>query len=428
MNRPSDDLDAAGVLARSEAVVRRRRAAAVEDLELVLVWADLHGEDVALTVPGGEKLVGLGGEGTPRVRDLALAELSIARQTHVHATRTATADALDLRHRLPRLWAETRALACEAWVARKVASMTRALTPHAAGSVDAKVSAAVHESPGRLLRIAEAAILEADQEDHRTKRAEAARGRGVWLCRTAPGHELDPTTAGLRTIVARVDAADAIWFDATIDRLADEVAAERASAIDVVETSRDELRAEAFGRLARSAEPGPGEEAVVFVHLSPDSELARVEQHGPVLTEWLADLVGHTRIRVMPVVDLNEGSSVNAYEHPAAVKLRSRLRSPGDRFPHATTLGGRIDHDHVIPYDRHGPPGQTGDHNTNPLGRFGHRAKTHLGYRVRQLSPGTHIWTTPHGLHRLVTPHGTQVLTEPEVQLALLIAGDPQAA
>lgn len=71
---------------------------------------------------------------------------------------------------------------------------------------------------------------------------------------------------------------------------------------------------------------------------------------------------------------------------------------------------GRLDHDHPTPYDTHGPPGQTGDHNDAPLARREHRAKTHLGYQVRQLGLGAYRWETPHGLARIVTGRGTTLI------------------
>ena len=42
-----------------------------------------------------------------------------------------------------------------------------------------------------------------------------------------------------------------------------------------------------------------------------------------------------------------------------------------------------------------------------------HRAKTHLGYRLRQRSLDTYDWTTPHGLHRRVDRAGTHELDLP---------------
>jgi hypothetical protein len=134
-----------------------------------------------------------------------------------------------------------------------------------------------------------------------------------------------------------------------------------------------------------------------------------------MLLDQLRDLLGHTHITINPVIDLDEQVSVNAYEHPTRVRERSRLRCVGEVFPHATgttTITGRYDQDHPVPYDPGGPPGQTGDHNTAPLTRHHHRAKTHLGYQVKQLDLDTYLWTTPHGLHRLVDPTGTHQVTE----------------
>lgn len=46
------------------------------------------------------------------------------------------ADALDLRHRMPQTWASVLELACEPWVACKVARMSRRLERDQAGLVD----------------------------------------------------------------------------------------------------------------------------------------------------------------------------------------------------------------------------------------------------------------------------------------------------
>ena len=138
--------------------------------------------------------------------------------------------------------------------------------------------------------------------------------------------------------------------------------------------------------------------------------VARVEGLGPMLLEQLAALLRRRDITLKPVIDLNLGATVDSYEHPTACKERTILRTGGDVFPHTTSRTTRLDHDHVVPYvppDQGGPPGQTGDHNDAPLTRRHHRAKTHLGYKVRQLGLGAYRWETPHGLVRVVTRHGT---------------------
>ena len=98
--------------------------------------------------------------------------------------------------------------------------------------------------------------------------------------------------------------------------------------------------------------------------------------------------------------------------HWADLHAGDPQRSPADSFPHANQVTRRLDHDHVVPYAA-GIDGQTGDHNSQPLGRTGHRAKTFAGYRVRQLSPGSYVWRTPHHHYRRVDHQGTHVLTEP---------------
>ena len=67
---------------------------------------------------------------------------------------------------------------------------------------------------GRLQTLLEAAIYrEADPEGAEEKAAAAARERFVRLGRTSEH--------GLKLIIARAAAGDAIWFKATVDRIAD---------------------------------------------------------------------------------------------------------------------------------------------------------------------------------------------------------------
>ena len=382
-----------------------------------------------MDMEGGERLISLGGEGTPLVSDLCLGELSIARGVHLNATRAAMADALDLRHRLPRLWHRLRALELEAWVARKIAAMTRPLSREAATLVDATVAAAVAQSPGRLLTLAEAVTIEADQERRRADLAAARAATGVWL---SSGRDDLP---GLRTIYARLEAADAIWLDATVQRVADALAADpdlrTAHHPHLGQTpSPEELRAAALGWLSRPedlaallgvldqpASPSGAasrkrREATLYVHLHQaaldgTAAIARAEELGPLLLEQVTALLGHAHISLKPVIDLTHGRSVNAYEFPADIRERAHLRMLGDVFPYATSHSRRLDADHPTPFNPHGPPGQTGDHNLAPLGRRHHRIKTHLAYKVEQLGPTTYRWTTPHGLIRWVDPTGT---------------------
>jgi hypothetical protein len=195
-------LDAAAVLHTTEAVGLEQRERDVDVLRLVLQWADIHsGDPGAGRVLGADQLLAFGGDGTPPVQELCWAELAIARQTGVVATQRLAADALDLRHRLSLLWEAVQHLKVPVWVARKVAGMSRELSKDAAGLVDAAVAAAVDQSPGRILAIAEAKVIEADIEAHRARLAADAAKIGVRLSHPRPGdavNALDGEPASLR--------------------------------------------------------------------------------------------------------------------------------------------------------------------------------------------------------------------------------------
>ncbi len=80
----------------------------------------------------------------------------------------------------------------------------------------------------------------------------------------------------------------------------------------------------------------------------------------------------------------------------------------GDYTPYASSTSRNVDYDHVTPYNKDGPPGQTSIDNSGQLGRRNHRIKTFGGYRVRQAGAGPYVCITPHGLGFLVDHHGSR--------------------
>jgi hypothetical protein len=444
MEVPLADLDPAATLARAASATRRRRAVEVEDLEVLTHWAMLHG-DPAARRERGDRFRRFGGEGTPELWELATAEIAIERQVHPASCDRAIADVLDLQHRLPLTWDVVRRLDGEVWVARRVASMSRALPLATVGVVDRAVAAAIAgQAPSRVLAIAEAKVIEADPDTHQARLEEQRRKKYVALGRT--------DEFGFRHVVARVEAGDAVWIDATVDRVADILAT-----TDTADRSRDELRAEAMGWLARPAAllalllehgttHGTDDQALMesrstafpadlldqitatnlarlrpraklYVHCDHDvlagetSGVVRVEGLGPMLPGDALELLARTtRVDVHPVIDLAEAISVNAYEHPDALAERVHLTAVGDYFPYATCLTRDVDLDHPVPYDPGGPPGQTGTHNSGPLARRHHRVKTHAGYHSQQIGPGRYLWRTPHGRELIVDHTGTRRL------------------
>lgn len=452
MWHPDDDVnqqETARVLASLQATTAGRRQVEVDDLLLVLEWADLHRMEVLpelRDVPGGERTQRIGGEGTPKIQELALCELGIARSVHTLAARAIVADALDLRHRLPATFARVLAGETDLWVARKVASMSRRVSAEAVGVVDTAVAdAIVGQSPGRVLVLAEAKVVEADLPAFEKEWTEQRTKRYVGLGRT--------DDHGLRHLVARITAGDAVWIDAMLERIAD-LLAKHPEHAGPAPTKRDELRSIAMGWLSRPAEllellvehGDVGEDgnltasrttafpeqlldalravdpkrmrpsSVLYLHLHEAalrghaSGVARVEGVGPMILSSLRELLATTDITVKPVIDLADRVSTNAYEHPEAIKERTHLLRPEEAFPHATTISRRVDLDHPVPYDPGGPPDQTNSHDTQPLARTRHRAKTHLHYTCTPTATGEMVWTTPHGLRRLVDERGTTII------------------
>ena len=136
------------------AAVRERRAienqAAADVLTLAADWADLHPPEsihptAGFSIPGCEHEEPLAGPGTPLVAEFCCAELGAVLGVSSVAAKRLIGNALELRHRLPRLWAAVHAGQVPAWRARLVAEATAHATPalsiEAAGWVDAQVAA-----------------------------------------------------------------------------------------------------------------------------------------------------------------------------------------------------------------------------------------------------------------------------------------------
>ncbi|MDX6365739.1 MAG: hypothetical protein QOK30_815 [Nocardioidaceae bacterium] len=158
-------LDAEGTL-RHVSVLR----AVAEQADRALLmsaahWSDLHGVvDAAPTaLPGTERLVRLGGDGTPEVAEFAAAELGVELALSPYAASLLMADALDLRHRLPVLWGRICAGEVKPWIGRKVAQATRQLSAAAVEPVDVTVSRwADRLTWTRLSGVLDAAVVAAD--------------------------------------------------------------------------------------------------------------------------------------------------------------------------------------------------------------------------------------------------------------------------
>jgi hypothetical protein len=211
-------------------------------LQLACAWADAHDVDSGSDEyqPLIQRACAWGGEGTPEVSEYCAAELGALQGTGIMAARSLIADALDLRYRLPRLWGRVLTGGVRAWQARRIAEQTRPLSWQACVDVDHALSDFVGMMPWpRFATLLSAAVLEADPA-LAAERAERAR--------TAQDVFSFDSEDGLKTVVAKAAAGDAIWFLATVNRIAEILAARGDT--DPVGTRR----ARALGILAQPAE------------------------------------------------------------------------------------------------------------------------------------------------------------------------------
>ncbi|MEO6266427.1 MAG: hypothetical protein ABIO66_07470 [Nocardioidaceae bacterium] len=189
------------------------------ELALAAHWADLHDDQTVAhkgsLLAGLERAVRLGGDGTPLVAEFACAELGVLMGTSPATAENLIRDALDLRHRHPRLWAALAAGNGRVWKARKVAHLTHdtRLTLDQARAVDAAVAPYVDSLPfGRLVALTKARIIEADPAAAEARQRAEALERFV---RTGQSDEY-----GLKTLIVKANAGDVIFMVAMCDRIA----------------------------------------------------------------------------------------------------------------------------------------------------------------------------------------------------------------
>jgi hypothetical protein len=167
-------------------------------------------------LPGRERGVLIGGEGTPRVAEFAVAEFGARIRMGSWAARHYVADALDVRHRLPLIWARVLTREARIGLVRLVAARTRHLSLDAAGFVDRAMAEVVDGSLpwGRFVARLDGKVVAADPAVAAER--EAARVAEQFAKRTRSAED---GTAGfyLRStvgVIARVEATVAYVAEA----------------------------------------------------------------------------------------------------------------------------------------------------------------------------------------------------------------------
>jgi Domain of unknown function (DUF222) len=186
-------------------------------------FADLHHPDSrgadGPVLPGSERGVSLGGAGTPQVWEFAPAEFAARLGRSTYAGRALIADALDVRHRLPKLWARVCAAEVPVFHARHVAQATRDLSRAGAALVDTGV---VEYADGRISwrrfeNLVAAKVIEADPQAAADRERLAAEEEFVRVGQS--------NQHGQKTMYVKAPAAKVTRVKATIGFFADALGA-----------------------------------------------------------------------------------------------------------------------------------------------------------------------------------------------------------
>jgi hypothetical protein len=461
-----DDLTASELLA----LARNRKAAedqaAADLLEVAARWADLHPPEsihdaASFTVPGCEHEEPIAGEGAPLVAEFCVAELGTTLGISSTAAKKLIGHALELRHRLPRLWAQVHAGAVPAWRARVVADTTihssPALTPEAAGFVDSQVAAVAGRiGTAQLDRLVAETIKRYDLAVA-DPTADPEDGYLAVDPRHVTVNTDDVHYAGTLRIEAEVDIADALDLDRAVAHhaatqkalgSAESLNARRAKALG--DLARTQTALDLFGR-ADGAEARPAGTSTtddtdttaaetdhpnlpaarqVVIHAHFDASMSGEQTvFGPTgrmengqrlvlldqIKSWCADT--RTEVTIKPVIDLNAQLTAQGYEIPDRIREQVQLRDRTCVFPWCTRPARACDVDHIIAFDHDAEaegrpqPGPTRTDNLACLCRFHHRVKTHSAWRYVMTAPGVFEWTSPHG-HRYRRDHTGTTETE----------------
>jgi hypothetical protein len=416
----------AAIDARTKAEISE--AIAIADLAAENAWPEDAEFDIVGTRP-----VRIGADGTALVDEFLPLEVAASKGISVASATGLIRDVVNLKARHPLLWFQAtkghiamfRACQLAAEVARFDLSLEQAQ------ALDAELAPQIATLAWRrVLKLARGLIADL-AADTVTAMAEQARAE-----RYVHKHPTDDPSVAY--IAARVDTADAIFFDAQVDRIADILGTQgdvdpkeirRAKAVGILATpARAQLLllealdtacpSTSSGNVGGSHTPAPSStdprllpRATVYVHVAEETLLtgrgtARVESAGPLAVTMLKHLLGHTRVRVTPVVRPYAQIAVDSYEIPARIRNQVLLRDTIEVFPFSARNARAKDLDHTVPFVT-GKQGQTRADNLGPLSRPAHRAKTHGDWQLEQPTAGIFHWQSPAGYRYRVGPNGT---------------------
>ena len=424
----------------AEAEVRERQAGRAK-LRAAAQWCVLHPatEESGFVTWSDTGIPGLcpedeafGAEGTPLVAAFTPEPFAAALGVSTLTGLQLLADALDLQHRLPRLWAAVEALAVAPWKARKIAQATHHLSKVGAASVDAQLADRIGSCGWRAIESAVAqAIATYDPHLLETREKQGKDAWGVRLFHRGVGTDGGDDWAGTSHLEVTGDTLDLTCFhDLVCEQAAqlkalggtDTLEVRKAKAVGVIANRQAALDLGTLLDGPSSADlptqpMPPAAKTKLFLHLrlsdllglegSDRTGFGTVERFGPATIARLKDWAGSSLVTIQPVLDMGRADAVDAHDPPAWMRELVILRDRHCVFPWCTRDARASDLDHITPYEENGPPGQTRPDALAALCRRHHRAKTFRRWRYHRTPSGSYQWTGPQGQTYLVTPTGT---------------------
>ncbi|WP_182526571.1 HNH endonuclease [Nocardioides dongkuii] len=423
---------AADVLSRVRERRRDEHQAAADLLAAAVAWAGIHSVDerdhhLAAMLPGAEGHLMVAGEGAPLVAEFSVCEFAAAMGITSDAGAAYLGEAVELAHRLRRVYARVQADELPAWKARRIAQQTISLPIDGAEYVDRHVAPVAHKiGIAALDRLIEEALVRFDPDEAKARRLAAADVRRFDIDTHQVSYD------GTISVEGVLDLADAIDLDEAVKRgaahladLGSDLSLDVRRSIAAGDLARRqlalELNAEGTEETSkkRSKRTMP-RQVVLHAHLAAaaitgtgtgetdELFLARIENtrsfiDAEQVKAWCAN--PDTQVVVKPVIDLTGHIATDAYEVPDRLRERQVLLHHTCVFPWCTRPGRKADCDHVTAASK---GGTTCSCNTAPLCRRHHRVKTHGRWTYVALDETTFRWRSPHGLIFIRDHTGTQ--------------------
>ncbi|MEO7624874.1 MAG: hypothetical protein ABIS91_01270, partial [Nocardioides sp.] len=368
----------AQVLAALRAEQDSRHASEVRSMQLAAHWVGLHPVlDPSCPDACFQSPKTLAGEGSPAIDEFTIPDIATMLGLTCDAVGSYLTDVIELRYRLPQLWAGVLAGLVTPWRGRRIAQTTVGLTPEAAGFVDEQTAWCANRlTPTQLSRLVDHARARYMPDELAKEAADAADRRHVTFDTDQVSFD------GTLHLEADLDLPDALG-------LAEAVAAGAAHQLALGSTDTlDGRRATALGDLARhqlafgfddeDSDPAPQPpttQLVLHAHLSADAIARHDPADGQCLTGFVEQAGGRVltadqiaawcgrpdvTVVVQPVIDLRQRLESTGYQPTDRIRDHVIARDRTCVFPWCGRNARRCDLDHVIPYDHdHPDPGGT---------------------------------------------------------------------